>query len=86
MEREDPGPGGVYARIEEAGHRLAEFSEDVGARMPTPDERRRLGLPGGTPVLTVRRVAFDVEGRPVELTDTVKAAPSFVLNYRFPAT
>jgi GntR family transcriptional regulator len=36
-------------------------------------------------VLTVRRVAFDAQGRRVELTDTVKAAPSYVLEYRFPA-
>lgn len=86
IERTDTGPGGVYARLEESGHRLAEFREDVGARMPTPEERRRLQLPSGTPVLTVRRVAYDISGRAVEVTDTVKAAPSFVLAYRFPAT
>lgn len=85
IEQVDTGPGGVYARLEEAGHTLAEFTEEVGARMPTPEERRRLRLPAGTPVLTVRRVAFDTGGRRVELTDTVKAAPSYVLEYRFPA-
>jgi len=40
----------------------------------------------GTPVITVMRVAYDVEGRPVEMTDTVKSAPSYVLEYSFPAT
>lgn len=85
IEEPDSGPGGIYARIEEAGHVLAEFSEEVAARMPTPEERRRLRLPAGTPVLTVRRIAFDSNGIPVELTDTVKAAPSYVLEYRFPA-
>src|SRR6478752_7442993 len=54
-----------------------------------PSTRSRLGvrlrLPAGTPVLTVRRIAFDTKGLPVELTDTVKAAPSYVLEYRFPA-
>lgn len=85
IEQPDTGPGGIYARIEEAGHVLAEFSEEVAARMPTPEERRRLRLPAGTPVLTVRRIAFDSNGVPVELTDTVKAAPSYVLEYRFPA-
>lgn len=82
----DTGPGGVYARIEEAGHELASFTEEVGARMPTPEERRRLSLPEGTPVITVLRVAYDVDGLPVELTDTVKSAPSYVLAYTFPAT
>ncbi len=83
---QNTGPGGVYARIEEAGHRLASFTEEVGARMPTPEERRRLSLPEGTPVITVTRVAYDVDSRPVEMTDTVKSAPSYVLEYSFPAT
>jgi GntR family transcriptional regulator len=85
IEQVDTGPGGIYARLEDAGYMLAEFIEEVGARMPTPDERRRLQLSGGTPVLTVRRVAYDAAGTPVEMTDTVKAASSFVLEYRFPA-
>lgn len=85
MEERNTGPGGVYARLEEAGHQLQEFMEEVGSRMPTPEERQRLLLPDGTPVLTVRRIAYDVDGVPVEMTDTVKAAPSYVLEYRFPA-
>jgi GntR family transcriptional regulator len=43
-------------------------------------------LPEGTPVITVMRVAHDFEGRPVEMTDTVKSAPSYVLENSFPAT
>ena len=54
--------------------------------MPTPKERRRLSLPEGTPVTTVIRVAYDVKGRPVVMTDTVKSAPNYVLEYSFPAT
>ena len=38
----NPGPGGIYARLEEQGHTLARFTEDVAARMPTPDEARLL--------------------------------------------
>src|SRR5262249_12819441 len=34
----NPGPGGIYARLEENGHELGFFTEDVIARMPTPDE------------------------------------------------
>jgi GntR family transcriptional regulator len=45
--------------------------------MPTPDERR--------PLMIVPRTAYDVDERPVELTDTVKAGPSHVLEYRSPA-
>ncbi len=85
IEERHTGPGGIYARLEENGHELAEFIEEVGARMPTPEERARLRLPEGTPVLTVRRTAFDTNGIQVEMTDTVKAAPSYLLEYRFPA-
>lgn len=82
---QDTGPGGIYARLEEAGHQLDRFVEEVTARMPTADERRRLRLTPGTPVLTVLRTAYDTEGRPVEVCDTVKAAPAYVLEYDFPA-
>ncbi|HVM13928.1 MAG TPA: GntR family transcriptional regulator [Egibacteraceae bacterium] len=81
----DTGPGGIYARLEEAGHELGRFVEEVSARMPTADERRRLRLAPGTPVLTVLRTAYDADGRPVEVCDTVKAAPAYVLEYDFPA-
>ena len=81
----DTGPGGIYARLEEAGHRLAQFTEEVTARMPTADERRRLQIGGGMPVLTVLRTAYTTEGRPVEVCDTVKSAAAYVLEYDFPA-
>jgi GntR family transcriptional regulator len=81
----DSGPGGIYARLEESGHTLDRFTEEVTARMPTADERRRLRLSPGTPVLTVLRTAYDTEGRAVEACDTVKAAPAYVLEYDFPA-
>ncbi|ROP40276.1 GntR family transcriptional regulator [Saccharothrix texasensis] len=79
------GPGGIYARIEEAGHELARFTEEVSARMPSPDERKALEIGSGSPVLTLVRTAFDTKGRPVEVCDTVKVATSFVLEYDVPA-
>lgn len=36
----NPGPGGIYARLEEQGHTLERFTEDVSARMPTWHARR----------------------------------------------
>ena len=55
----DTGPGGLYARLEENGHILDHFVEEVAARMPTHDERRALTLGPGVPVLTVIRTAYD---------------------------
>ena len=45
----DTGPGGIYARLEERGHRLKRFSEEVTARMPTVEEIRALRLQPGVP-------------------------------------
>jgi hypothetical protein len=53
IEEVNTGPGGAYARLEEAGHVIASFVEHVGARMPTPDEVTTLQLDEGTPVITV---------------------------------
>lgn len=85
MVKPNTGAGGIYARLEEAGHRLAKFSEDVSARMPTPEEARALRLVAGVPVITVTRTAVDTEGRAVEVCDTVMAADRYVLSYELPA-
>jgi GntR family transcriptional regulator len=85
MTEVNPGPGGIYARIEEAGRRLGRFTEDVTARMPTPEESRALQIASGTPVLALIRVAFDVDGTPVEVCDTVMSADHYVLAYELPA-
>ena len=81
----DTGPGGIYARIEEQGHRLGRFAEDVSARMPTPEETKALRLVGGIPVLTLVRVAYDVDDTPVEVCDTVMSSAHYVLSYELPA-
>ena len=83
---DDTGPGGIYARLEELGHRLDHFVEEVAARMPTQQERARLQLPAGVPVITVLRTAYDIHGAPVEVCDTVKSSQSYVLEYRVDAT
>lgn len=81
----DSGPGGIYARIEELGHRLARFTEEIDARMPSPEEASALQLAAGVPVIHLVRVAYDESDRPVEVCDTVMAADAFQLSYTFPA-
>ncbi|MHA6623051.1 GntR family transcriptional regulator [Pseudonocardia sp. DLS-67] len=79
------GPGGVYARLEDAGHTLDRFVEEVTARMPTVEERSRLELQAGVPVIVVIRTAYDTAGSPVEVCHTVKSAPAYVLEYEIKA-
>ena len=82
---EPAGPGGIYARLEELGHRLDRFDEEVRARMPSPDEVKLLRLASGVPVIHLIRTAYDTEGRAVEVCDTVMAADAYVLAYQLPA-
>lgn len=81
---ENPG-GGIYARLEENGHTLAEFSETVRARLATKAEASALALSPGSPVVHLVRDAEATSGRIVEVCDTLMAADQFVLEYRFPA-
>ncbi|MFF4383087.1 GntR family transcriptional regulator [Kitasatospora sp. NPDC001547] len=82
---ENPGGGGIYARLEEHGHPLAEFTESVRARLATKPEAKALSLSPGAPVIHLVREAITTDGRVVEVCDTVMAADQFVLDYRFPA-
>lgn len=81
----NPGPGGVYARLEEIGHRLDRFEEEVRARMPSPAEVKTLQLATGVPVIHLVRTAYDTSGRAVEVCDTIMAADAYVLAYQLPA-
>jgi GntR family transcriptional regulator len=81
----NPGPGGIYARLEDLGHTLERFTEEVSARMPTDAEARLLAMMPGVPVFRLIRTAYDLEGRAVEVCDTIMSADAYVLNYELPA-
>lgn len=80
----NPGPGGIYARLEEQGHTIERFNEEVTARMPTPEEAAALNLPSAVPVIHLVRTTFDIDGRAIEVCDTVMAADAYVLSYDLP--
>jgi GntR family transcriptional regulator len=82
---DNPGPGGIYARIEEQGRTLDRYVEDVFTRMPTREEAQRLNLGPGTPVFRLVRTAYDLEGRAVEVCDTIIAGDAYELTYELPA-
>jgi GntR family transcriptional regulator len=81
----DTGPGGIYARLEELGHLLDHFSEEIRSRMPLRDEARALRLAPGVPVFRLIRTAIDTAGRPVEVCDTIMSSDAYVLCYELPA-
>lgn len=80
----NPGPGGIYARMEDRGMIFERYDEEVTARAPTEEEARLLALPAGSPVIHLVRTAV-ADGRPVEVCDTTMDAAAFVLHYTLPA-
>ncbi len=82
---ENPGGGGIYARLEEHGHLLASFTETVQARLASKAESVALALSPGAPVIHLVRTAHTTAGRIVEVCDTLMVADQFVLDYRFQA-
>ncbi|MBB4892642.1 GntR family transcriptional regulator [Streptomyces olivoverticillatus] len=79
---ENPGKGGIYARLEEHGHALVEYVETVQARLASKQEASALRLSPGSPVIHLVRDAVTSGGRVVEVCDTVMAADRFILEYR----
>ncbi|MGD9525321.1 GntR family transcriptional regulator [Pseudonocardia sp.] len=77
-------PFGIHGIFEERGHTMARILDEIGARMPTPDERQNLRLPAGVPVLDVLHTSIDTEGEPYELTRFVMRADLSGLRYDAP--
>jgi GntR family transcriptional regulator len=84
LKRENTGPGGGFARIEDAGIRLARIREEIALRMPTGPETSLLRLPEGTPVAELIRTAYDEGGGPVEVMIAVIAGDMVAFDYEFP--
>lgn len=78
------GPGSLYARFEERGHRITHTREEVTARMPTPVELAGLGIPDGVPVIEVVHTGIDQDGRSFEVTKFVMRADYNGLDYTMP--
>lgn len=77
----ETGLGGIYDLLEGMGHGLLAWEETVGARMPTPVEAERLGLPKGVPLLRIVRTTVNPDGTVLEVNDTRMSADAFEIGY-----
>lgn len=84
LKQEDTGPGGGFARIEDAGYPLARIREEIALRMPTGPESAVLQLPEGTPVAELIRTTYDAQGHPLEVMLAVIAGDMVTFDYSFP--
>ncbi|MEV6302891.1 GntR family transcriptional regulator [Actinoplanes sp. NPDC051861] len=80
-----PGPGGMYARMAEAGLGPDMFRETLVCRMPTSTEAESLSLPRGTPVIAITRHAHTATQRCVEVNEMVLDSSAYTLEYLFNA-
>ena len=71
---------GLYDALRTRGAKPVVARQSVGARTPTPAERRQLGLRGSQPVLTMTRMAFDSSGTAVEFGDHSYRAEDYALD------
>jgi GntR family transcriptional regulator len=75
---------GTIAYMAELGYVQDQYRDDLGARMPTPDEAVRLEILPGVPVLVQYRTGFMGE-RAVKVTVTIWPGDRTSLVYDFPA-
>lgn len=81
----DSGPGGIYARLAEAGHKPVRFREELRCRMPSAAEAKDLKLAPGSPVIEINRYAYEKGDRVVEINRMVLDASRYLLVYDFPS-
>ncbi|MGH3824098.1 MAG: GntR family transcriptional regulator [Pseudonocardiaceae bacterium] len=66
-------PGGIYGLLEQNGHLIVRYREELRVRSATPEESVALELPLAAPVVLLVRHAIDQDGRVVEYFDSVAA-------------
>ena len=84
LQDEVPHPYGIHGVLEERGHTMTRIREEVGARMPRPEESRYLQLRPGVPVIDVLHTSVDQGGEPYELTRFVMRGDMTGLLYDTP--
>ncbi|MFH8379076.1 MULTISPECIES: GntR family transcriptional regulator [Streptomyces] len=83
LEEANTGPGGIYDRLEEMGHRPLRWDVGISACMPSPEEAEALNLPAdvGIPLLRVVRLTTSPHGGVVEVNDTRMSSELFEIGY-----
>jgi len=80
LTRDELETTGLYDALRNRGGKPVVARQSVGARTPTPAERRLLGIRGSQPVLTMTRMAFNAGGTAVEFGDHSYRAEDYALD------
>jgi GntR family transcriptional regulator len=75
----------LYQEVEDqTGRRYASASDQLSARLPTPDEAAALFIRPDTPVLHLLHIGFDVDHRPIEVAQATWPGPMTTLVETYP--
>ncbi|TDD75796.1 GntR family transcriptional regulator [Actinomadura rubrisoli] len=77
----EPWAGGTQYQLLTLGIELRQIVDEVTSRMPTTVEREEWDMEAGVPILEVRRISIDTEGRVVEVSDAVFPADRTELSF-----
>jgi GntR family transcriptional regulator len=73
---------GLYRMMRSCGITLHSARQTVGARVASREEAGLLGEPEGAALLTMRRIAYDDTGRPVEYGTHVYRASRYAFDFQ----
>ncbi|MGW7534726.1 GntR family transcriptional regulator [Amycolatopsis sp. NPDC054798] len=82
--KEAAWPGGTMHQLYTVGIEIDEVVDHVTSTMPTTVEMEEWNLVEGTPLLLVRRISIDTNGRVVEVSDAQYPADRTMLTFRTP--
>ncbi|MFL6078721.1 MAG: GntR family transcriptional regulator, partial [Ornithinibacter sp.] len=83
VSRADAEHLGIWATLQQQGHRVDAVRQTISAGLATPADAEVLGVAAGSALLLVRRVAHDPDGRPLALSDHRYLAHRFSLEVEF---
>ncbi len=75
--------GSLHEALARAGLHLRRGSATITAEAATPEDARLLEVGPGEPLLVERRVIADVQGRPIEATESRYPGDRYALDVRF---
>lgn len=83
LSRDDAQGRGIWASLRREGRTVAYVRQRISAAVTTGADAGLLEVPAGTPLLVVRRVAHEPDGRPLALSDHRYLAHRFSLEMEF---
>ncbi|MGZ4589351.1 MAG: GntR family transcriptional regulator [Actinomycetes bacterium] len=83
ISRLDAERTGIWATLQQQGHKVASVRQTITAAVTTPGDAELLDVAPGTPLLLVRRLAHQADGTPLALSDHRYLAHRFSLEVEF---